>query len=172
VIPAVAAFLKTAAAFLMQPGLWLNPLKIWAEAPPIPAIALVLLAFAIVLAMISIAGACIVRPIVNIALLQNRHEKIANVVGLAGKANYVISDDGFYVRNCSSVGERILRFDWAAIDHTDEHAGTIRMSYKGKTVAQIPLRAFAGKENDVRGFIKSAISVKPEPDGASPAPAN
>ncbi len=158
IVPAVVTFLKTAAAFLTTPDLWLAPMKVWPDVPALPAIALVLFALAIVLAMISIVGVCIVRPIVTIALVQKRHEKLADIVGIAGKSYYIISDDDFYIRNCSSAGERTMRFNWAAIDQAVEHSGVVRLSFRNKTVAQVPLRAFGDQQNAVRQFLNSVGS--------------
>jgi len=156
-IAPVFSFLKSAIAFFSTPALWLSPLKIWPGVPALPSVSLVLLACAVVLAMISIAGVCIIRPILKFALMKRRYEAIAGHIGLAGRATYEISEDGVLVWNQSGAGERLLRFGWGAFDEATNVKGFIRLSYHGKPLAHIALRAFGGEAAKAHAFILNAI---------------
>ena len=163
----VFRFLKSAIAFFSTPEIWLSPMKIWPGVPALPGVSLVLLAFAIILAMISIAGVCIIRPILKFALMKRRYEAVAGHIGLAGRAIYEISEDGILVWNQSGAGERLLRFGWNAFDEATLVKGFVRLSYRGKPLAHIALRAFGGEAATAHAFIENAIGRSaPAPRGA------
>lgn len=157
VVP-VFQFLKSAIAFFTTPHIWLQPIKIWPQLPALPGISLVLIACAIVLAMISVAGVCIIRPILKFALLKRRHEEVADHIGLAGRATFELGDEGVVLWNRSRAGERRLRFSWSAFDSATDVGDFIRLSYRGKPLVHIALRAFGAEGENVRAFIKSAVN--------------
>ncbi|MEZ5921073.1 MAG: hypothetical protein R3C60_06930 [Parvularculaceae bacterium] len=141
--PVLVFFLPTAAAFFLEPRLWLGAVQPFPGAPALPAIFLVIIGLAISLLIAAAVIAMVIAPIGNMLTVRARRLAAARAVGLAGKATFELDDKAITVCNVTGLGERTIRFNWSAFDKADIKSNTIRLIRDDRVLVHLPLRSFS-----------------------------
>ena len=136
-------FLPAAAAFFLEPRLWLEGVQPFPGAPTLPAILLVIIGLPISLLIAAAVIAMVIAPIGNMLTVRARRLTAARAVGLAGMATFELDDEAITVYNMTDLGERTIRFNWSAFDKSGIKSNTVRLIRDDRVLAHLPLRAFS-----------------------------